>query len=204
MVVGEDVGWLQARDQTRLNQIKHESAAAQFATGRRLLRQALQSRELSYDDVDFSTEKPTHPAIHFNISHVSSLVAVAMSDHELGLDVETTIRRTDIDLLMPRQFTANEIQWVLGQPDRRRAFFRIWTLKEAFIKLLGTGFRTSTKSFEFNLESGEFFAPLNTESSAFYYTDHEECCLAVATRAGLSVSIRNHTALEWTAVGRRF
>lgn len=204
MVAGIDLGWLQACDKARLNQIKHESAAAQFATGRRLLRQALQSRDLSYNDVDFSTEKPTHPAIHFNISHVSSLVAVAIGENELGLDVETTVRRTDIDLLMPRQFTPAEIQWVLGQSDRRRAFFRVWTLKEAFIKLLGTGFRTSTKSFEFNLESGEFFAPLNTESSGFYYADLAECCLAVATRAGLGVSIRDSSELKWTVLGRTF
>jgi len=164
----------------------------------------LSSRGLSYDDVDFSTEKPTHPAIHFNISHVSSLVAVALGGHELGLDVETTERRTDIDLLMPRQFTSEEIQWVLRQTDRRRAFFRVWTLKEAYIKLLGTGFRTSTKSFEFNLESGEFFAPLTGETSCFHYADFEECCLAVASRVGLSVSVRDSTGLDCTALGRTF
>lgn len=201
MVVGQDMDWLQAHDRERLGRLKHPSAAAQFATGRALLRQALSSRGLSYDDVDFGSEKPTHPAIHFNISHISSLVAVAIGHEELGLDVETTHRRTDIDLLMPRQFTPAEILWVSRQSDRRRAFFRVWTLKEAFIKLLGTGFRTSTKSFEFDLDSGEFFGPPGTEPSRFFYADLEECCLAVSARTGRSISVHDVEGVEWRALG---
>jgi 4'-phosphopantetheinyl transferase len=196
-----DIDWLQPSDRERLSRLKHQGAAAQFYTGRTLLRQALNARGLNYADVDFSSEKPTHPAIHFNISHVLTLVAVALGENELGLDVETTDRNTNINLLMPRHFTAAETEWVERQSDLKRAFFRIWTLKEAFLKLMGTGLRTPTRSFEFDLDSGEFSPPTDIESSRFHYADFEECCLAITVREESRLALRHEAQLDWVVIG---
>lgn len=174
--------WLSDADQERVVAYKHEGARQQFLTGRALLRDALASRDLSYADVDLSDEKPRHPDIHFNLSHVDGLVAVALSPQNVGLDVETTKRGTDIQLVGKRQYTPAELAWMAKQGDPRRAFFKLWTLKEAYLKWTGEGLRRDSKSFEFDLEALRFRPPTDRVGpTRFWRVSVDEFEVAVAT-----------------------
>ncbi|MEL6108668.1 MAG: 4'-phosphopantetheinyl transferase superfamily protein [Planctomycetota bacterium] len=105
----------------------------------------------------------------FNIAHTDGLVLCGIADNEtlelVGVDVEPMNRRTTTDLA-ERYFSPPEVAALRAQPnhEQKRFFLRIWTLKESFIKALGTGLSTPLADFAFHdIESDspsiEFLAP---------------------------------------------
>ena len=85
-------------------------------------------------------------AFHFNISHSGSWVAFAISDSPIGVDVEEGLFY-DEELAI-NYFTSDEQAYVFSDEEgRRERFYEIWTLKESFIKQLGTGLSTPFDSF---------------------------------------------------------
>ena len=78
-----------------------------------------------------------YEGICFNISHCNEAVAVAVSDREVGIDVEG--RRKFSDSLLQRAFNEEEQAAVHSSDDPEKEFARIWTRKEAWFKYTGTG-----------------------------------------------------------------
>lgn len=99
-----------------------------------------------------------HP-IAFNLSHSGrwALVAVA-AQGDLGVDVEETATGRPLDRLAERFFSPDERRRYRRLPaaERRAAFYRAWTLKEAYVKALGTGLSFSSRRFtvDFEAEAG--------------------------------------------------
>lgn len=99
-----------------------------------------------------NNEKPCFldwPYLHFNISHSESMVICSFSNKEIGVDIEK-ITGIDSDIAK-RFFCTSEYEYILSQTfDRKRkeAFFRIWVLKESFMKMTGLGMSLLTNSFE--------------------------------------------------------
>ncbi len=73
----------------------------------------------------------------FSISHCKQAILVAISDREIGVDVES-IRRAD-DSLVRRTMNEAEQARIASAPDPQRAFIALWTRKEAVVKMRGTG-----------------------------------------------------------------
>jgi 4'-phosphopantetheinyl transferase len=91
----------------------------------------------------------------FNLSHTRGLVACAAAlDNEIGLDAECEERDTSELDLARRFFAPEEVALLQGLPPerRRRVFFRIWTLKEAYIKATGQGLACPLDAFAFSLD----------------------------------------------------
>ena len=84
--------------------------------------------------------------VHFNLSHSGAWAVCAVSSDPVGIDVEE--RRAYDDGVARLCFTANELAWMERQDDVPRAFARLWTRKESYVKLLGTGLSKSPNSFE--------------------------------------------------------
>ena len=78
----------------------------------------------------------------FNISHSGNLALLAVSEVEIGADIE--VLKTVNESVMRRCFTEDEAAFVNGSPEN---FARVWTLKEAAVKLLGKGISFPLKSF---------------------------------------------------------
>lgn len=74
---------------------------------------------------------------YFSISHCKHAILVAISDREIGVDVES-IRRAD-DSLVRRTMNETEQARIASAPDPQRAFIALWTRKEAVVKMRGTG-----------------------------------------------------------------
>ena len=93
--------------------------------------------------------------LHFNVAHSHELALYAITlAHEVGIDIEYTLRQVaDIDQLADRFFSANEntVYRTLPVIDRRAAFFRCWTRKEAFIKATGEGLSHPLDRFDVTL-----------------------------------------------------
>ncbi len=69
----------------------------------------------------------------FSISHCKEAIAVAIDDQPVGIDVEA-IRNVDQDLIL-RTMNEEEQQQIHSNRD----FTRLWTQKEAILKMEGTG-----------------------------------------------------------------
>ncbi len=91
--------------------------------------------------------------LHFSLSHTRGFVACAIAFDDIGLDVETSSRKTDFGIA-DQFFAPEEARLVRTTPPEQQArlLFRFWTLKEAFIKATGEGLRRPLNSFSFSLD----------------------------------------------------
>lgn len=84
--------------------------------------------------------KPTlvgHPDIHFNLSHCKQAVACVVSSQPVGVDIESVGRYKEA--LTRHVLNDNELAGVQAAPDPQLPFTRLWTQKEAIVKLTGRG-----------------------------------------------------------------
>ena len=119
--------------------------------GRILLRRILQERfGISPCDTVIAIRengKPylrDHPEICFSISHTKNCVACAVGKIPIGIDVET-VSRKDHSRVAARMFTDNEK--VMADKGTTE-FFRIWTMKESFAKMVGDGIFGTSRDFD--------------------------------------------------------
>ena len=124
-----------------------------------LIRKALTDRNIDFTDLVYEYgehQKPYFKNIsdfHFNISHSGDYVILAVSDKEIGCDIEK-IRKYDLKIA-ERFFTEYEYENIIKNEDkdeRQRMFFVYWTLKESFIKQNGKGLSQPLNSFEINID----------------------------------------------------
>jgi 4'-phosphopantetheinyl transferase len=89
--------------------------------------------------------------VDFNIAHTRGLVAMtAGRDMKLGIDVERFERRRSLEIAR-RYFSAREIAAFEALPaaQQPRRFVELWTLKEAYLKAIGTGIAGGLGSMTF-------------------------------------------------------
>lgn len=84
-----------------------------------------------------------HPDIFFNLSHCKEAVLCAISDQPVGVDVESV--RSFNESLVHYTMNEDEIREIETAEDRAVAFIRLWTMKEAALKLEGTGISKDMK-----------------------------------------------------------
>ena len=157
--------WLSQDERVRADRFRIPTSRNQHVVGRGMARRLLGREQIAPGDISFAIEKNGKPyVIHpaqarcpFNISHTDGLVICGIDNQSqglqglLGVDVEKLDRRTD-PALANRYFSKPEIdvlETCLSETARRNMFLRIWTLKEAFIKAIGTGLQTPLADFAF-------------------------------------------------------
>ena len=85
---------------------------------------------------------PSFESLYFNISHSADLALVAISsDREIGVDVEKMVKKKDLEALVDRFFSNDEITEFKNKPEDQKikTFYQLWTKKEAFLKAKGVG-----------------------------------------------------------------
>lgn len=98
---------------------------------------------------------PDAPELGFNLTHSGDLALVAVTaGAHVGVDLEQVDRERPFLRLAARSFDAAESTWLQARPPQRTArdFYRIWTLKEAYLKALGTGLTVPPASFRIELQ----------------------------------------------------
>lgn len=88
--------------------------------------------------------------LRFNLTHSHDLALVAMAPgRAVGVDVEYIRPMDDIARLAADHFSPSEAAALADVPEaeRQRAFFSVWTRKEAFVKALGAGLGYPLASF---------------------------------------------------------
>jgi 4'-phosphopantetheinyl transferase len=95
--------------------------------------------------------------IRFNASHSGHIAIYAFTTGcDLGIDVEEVRQMNDAESIAARYFSAAEVSDLLSlEPeDRRLAFFRCWTRKEAYVKAIGDGLTIALNRFQVTLLPG--------------------------------------------------
>lgn len=93
--------------------------------------------------------------LHFNLSHSDALALLAVSPRRaVGIDVERLRTDFEPDPLAQRLFAPSECEALSRVPlgEQHRAFLRLWTLKEAYLKAVGTGLNTPLNRFAVSLD----------------------------------------------------
>ncbi|PJJ95886.1 hypothetical protein CO641_14435 [Lysobacteraceae bacterium NML91-0213] len=91
--------------------------------------------------------------VRFSIAHSGGRVLCGFSVRgDLGLDIETAARASGVGVAM-QYFSSSERDDLARQPDsaRLRVALRQWTLKEAYLKAIGTGLLRDLASFSIHL-----------------------------------------------------
>lgn len=91
------------------------------------------------------------PRLHFNLSHSGERAVFAVSvGGAVGVDIEQCNGDTKFESVARRFFTPAEFDALQGiaASRRRRAFFALWTCKEAVVKANGKGLASQLSAFE--------------------------------------------------------
>lgn len=100
-------------------------------------------------------EHPAGCGIYFNLSHSGDYAALAVTQlGEIGVDIERVRDQWPrFEEIARRHFTPGEHQSLRLRPEaeRTRAFFELWSRKEAFVKARGDGVFSGLDQFEVSL-----------------------------------------------------
>ena len=95
-----------------------------------------------------------HSDVFFNISHCHEMAVCTINSCEAGIDVENI--RAYHPRVAKRVFSDKENEILKNAVNKDETFFRIWTLKESFVKAIGVGISYPMKTCEFLINDNSF------------------------------------------------
>jgi 4'-phosphopantetheinyl transferase len=99
----------------------------------------------------------TNRPLRFSLSHTHGLAMVAVTlGRAIGADVEELRASVTMEDVVAQAFSDAEARDLASLPptSRRRRFFEYWTLKESYIKAIGTGLSTPPHLVGFEWRNG--------------------------------------------------
>ena len=111
--------------------------------------------------------------IFFNLSHSENTVICAVSEREIGADTEK-IGGVDLEIAR-RFFHRDEFELLEKLPtsaQKQEMFFRLWTLKESFVKALGKGILIPLDSFCIEFSDREIRVRQNVSPQQFFFREY--------------------------------
>ncbi|MBN2568928.1 MAG: 4'-phosphopantetheinyl transferase superfamily protein [Deltaproteobacteria bacterium] len=164
---------LSKEEKVRSEQFFTEKDRARYVTRRGILRMIL-GRYLvtNPQTILFHTETNNKPRlicrhdgvdIRFNASHSCGIALCAFAcNREIGIDIERLIEIREMDDLIDRFFHKSERKILRALPmiEKKKAFFKCWTRKEALLKARGVG-------LYYPLDALDVLSCLNEDSLAF-------------------------------------
>lgn len=115
-----------------------------------------------------------HPDISFSISHSGDYAICTIGDAPLGNDIER--RREGRLKVADRFFAKEELAWLYDakeDAERDLRMFRLWTMKESFIKANGRGMSLPLKDFSVYVEEASGRARVRHSIDGKYYSLRE-------------------------------
>ncbi|MBE6509909.1 MAG: 4'-phosphopantetheinyl transferase superfamily protein [Methanobrevibacter millerae] len=142
-------------------------------------------KEIGIDDFEIKIGKygkayiSDQENIYFNMSHSSKFVACAISDKEVGVDIEYNDPTIDLNIAK-NYFYNQEYESIMKSQNPSDEFFNYWVLKESYMKYTGLGFNLDLDSFEIILED-EITLKNDKNNIKFNLFDLYEYKLAIAS-----------------------
>lgn len=149
----------------------------------RLMEDALKRHGISVDNITIGANgKPECEGVYFNVSHSSDMVLCAVSDRPVGCDIE---RVTDAPLeILERCFTENERRYITGThnaAETNRRFFRLWTMKESYVKMTGEGMSLSPERVEIDQNMQTVLRDSVSQPCTLKNMSHEDYEITICT-----------------------
>jgi len=202
-VARDDVSVLSPDEVERAGRFRFEADRVRYRVARSLLRRtAANLLGVPPSDIPLETAEYGKPFItgrpfELNVSHSGDLIAVAVSASVVGVDVERIQTRTAIDEIAARYFQDQELGFLRGLPPdaKRRAFFALWTTKEAAMKADGGGLWLSLSSVAIDDPAAAGNAPVHCSVARRPWLVRplnvpDGYCAAVATERQTSIVIK--------------
>lgn len=124
-----------------------------------LLRYALNEIGIEYNNIEIDFEKNNKPilknieGVYFNLSHSKEIAICAISNNEIGCDVQKKIGN-NLEIAN-RFFCKEEIDLINKSKtvkQKEDMFYRLWTLKESYMKALGLGLNIGLSQFQIQFD----------------------------------------------------
>lgn len=164
---------------------KNRSLAAGLLLDHALAVYGIQERSEEYEIGEWG--KPTlkyHPQICFSLSHSGDYAICTIGDKPLGNDIER-VREGRLKVA-DRFFAGEERNWIYDTEDAAEQtfrMFRLWTMKESFIKAIGRGMSLSLQDFAVHMEeSGRARVRHSFDAKYYHLREYREIdgyCTAV-------------------------
>ena len=151
-------------ERTQFQRFHFKNDQHNYLVSHALLRKALSLYvEIRPDEWVFETGAHGKPGLNmelasvplqFNLTHTDDLCACVITrDISCGIDVEQIARNNKLIPIAERMFAEVEQATLKNksETEQRQAFFAYWTLREAYVKALGSGLSGSSKSFHFKI-----------------------------------------------------
>ena len=139
----------------------------------------LLSRFFSSDDLDnIMLEGAGKPylqgsELNFNLSHSKSLAMLALSKNRVGCDVQFV---EPVSMKVAKRFfNDNEYKLISeaeSEEERTALFFRLWTLKESFMKATGLGMSLPLNKFEIGFKEGTPFVEQKVNNKEYSFKEY--------------------------------
>ena len=118
--------------------------------------------------------------IYFNLSHSGKVVTCALSDNEIGIDIEYDDPTIDLNIAKHYFYNA-EYENIMNSKDPANEFFKYWVLKESYMKYTGLGFNLELDSFEIIINN-QISLKNDTNNLKFSLFDVDEYKLAICSK----------------------
>lgn len=168
---------------------KNRSLGAGLLLDHALAVYGLQERSVEYEIGQWG--KPVlkyHPEICFSLSHSKDYAICTVGDRPVGNDIEYV--KDGRLKVADRFFAREELDWLYEagtESERTQRMFRLWTLKESFLKVTGRGMSLSLKDFVIHMDetSGRVRVRQSVDAKYYYMKEYREIdgyCTAVCTQ----------------------
>ncbi|MYJ86093.1 MAG: 4'-phosphopantetheinyl transferase superfamily protein [Rhodobacteraceae bacterium] len=153
--------WLDQKEKERLQRYRYGRTRRQYCLCRSAMRHLLccflnsRNEKLSFDTNNYGKPiplidgKPASASVNLSHSGNHGLVGIAPGG-QLGIDLEVPVPLENLEGIGQMVFTGEEQSELASASgmEKINLFYRLWTLKEALIKALGTGFSLNPNQFE--------------------------------------------------------
>ena len=127
-----------------------------------LLMQGLREFNIDYSQIEIGLVENNKPffkncpvELYFNLSHSGEMAMCVISDSDVGCDIQKVSNKEKILDVAERFFNSSEIEIIKNckESERNNLFYRIWVIKESYIKATGKGFKMPLKNFKIVFEN---------------------------------------------------
>ena len=128
----------------------------------------------------------------FNTSHSGKYALCVISDIEVGCDIEEI--KDYKERVAERFFTEKENNYLKITNDKEGLFYRLWSLKESYMKCIGKGFGMSLQDFELDNNGNDIIIKGN-DNYQFLEQTHDGYQLSICLKTKEKEKYLHNTSL---------
>lgn len=170
---------------------KKRSVCAALALDAALKGYGLEERSMEYDLGEQG--KPVfryYPGLHFSISHSGDYALCSIGEQEIGNDIEWI--RAGKERVAERFFAKEELEWMRkadSLSEREERMFRLWTMKESFLKVTGLGMSLPLNDFAVLIEEDNTLHIRQQVNDKTYFMKEYAMPAHFEEKTGYSISV---------------